>query len=88
MIDPGFHKAKTYDPSTNTAALETFRVAKSNVRQRKGRAGRCRAGHFFKMYKKKHYDSFLDHDLPEMKRTPVEELVMQVGGLLVVGLGS
>jgi HrpA-like RNA helicase len=31
VIDPGFHKTKTYCASTNISALETVRVAKSNV---------------------------------------------------------
>ena len=50
VIDCGYSKSTTYNAETNTSSLETHVTAQSNVRQRRGRAGRCQAGNFFKMY--------------------------------------
>ncbi|CAD7961483.1 unnamed protein product [Amoebophrya sp. A120] len=78
VIDSGWHRAVAYNPSTNSSGLETLFVAKSNVRQRRGRAGRCRPGKFFAAYTKKQYDHFELQEKPEMLRTPVESLVLQL----------
>lgn len=83
VIDSGLHKQKTYCPETNTAGLETCRIAKPNVRQRRGRAGRCRPGKFFKLYSEQEFvESFPDREKPEMQRTPVQELVLQTLALV------
>jgi len=40
VIDPGLTKGTTYSAHTNIAALETMQISRSNVQQRRGRAGR------------------------------------------------
>ena len=82
VIDPGLTKGTTYSAHTNIAALETMQISRSNVQQRRGRSGRCKPGQFFKLYS--HYEfvhEMRDHELPEMLRTPVEELCLQVKSL-------
>eukprot|EP00392_Amoebophrya_sp_AT5.2_P001037 g1039.t1 len=78
VIDSGLCRGTTYTAETNVASLETFPVARSNVQQRRGRAGRCRPGNFFKLYSKWEFENMDDHEKPEMMRTPVEELCLQV----------
>lgn len=86
VIDPGLAKGTAYSPHTNIASLETFQVSRSNVQQRRGRAGRCRPGTFFKLYSQYEYlCEMRDHELPEMLRTPVEELCLQVKSLRLPG---
>ncbi|CAD7929235.1 unnamed protein product [Amoebophrya sp. A25] len=79
VIDSGLCRGTTYTAETNVASLETFAVARSNVQQRRGRAGRCRPGQMFKLYTEFEFKNDMrDHELPEMLRTPVEELCLQV----------
>ncbi|CAD7956867.1 unnamed protein product [Amoebophrya sp. A25] len=85
VIDAGFHRAMNYCVETNSSALETLRVAKSNVRQRRGRAGRCRPGNFFALYTRSQYLEMRDHEQPEMLRTPVESTVLQVKAMNLPG---
>ena len=45
-----------------------------------GRAGRVRKGHCWRMYSKAYYDSsrVMDYPLPEIRRVPMEDVVLQV----------
>ena len=79
-------KSTTYSAHTNIASLETFQISRSNVQQRRGRAGRCRQGKFYKLYSEYEFlDEMRDHELPEMLRTPVEELCLQAKALRLPG---
>ena len=86
VIDPGLSKGTTYSAHTNIAALETMQISRSNVQQRRGRAGRCRPGKFYKLYSEYEFrHEMTDHELPEMLRTPVEELCLQAKALRLPG---
>ena len=86
VIDPGLTKGTTYSAHTNIAALETMQISRSNVQQRRGRAGRCRPGKFYKLYSEYEFlQEMRDHEAPEMLRTPVEELCLQARSLRLPG---
>ncbi|KAL7541091.1 hypothetical protein ACHAXR_012593 [Thalassiosira sp. AJA248-18] len=86
VVDPGLMKSTTYSAHTNIASLETMQISRSNVQQRRGRAGRCRPGQFYKLYSQYEYlHEMRDHELPEMLRTPVEELCLQAKALRLPG---
>ena len=86
VIDPGLSKGTTYSAHTNIAALETMQVSRSNVQQRRVRAGRCRPGKFCKLYSEYEFrHEMTDHELQEMLGTPVEELCLQAKALRLPG---
>lgn len=86
VIDPGLTKGTTYSAHTNIAALETMQISRSNVQQRRGRAGRCRPGKLYKLYSEYEFlHEMRDHEAPEMLRTPVEELCLQARSLRLPG---
>mmetsp|Transcript_4761 Transcript_4761/g.11570 ORF Transcript_4761/g.11570 Transcript_4761/m.11570 type:complete len:1162 (+) Transcript_4761:43-3528(+) len=85
VIDPGTIKGTTYAPETNIATLGTLPISRSNGQQRRGRAGRVRPGCLFRLYSRIEWESFDDCLLPEMQRTPVEELCLQVRALGIDG---
>ena len=63
-----------------------MQISRSNVQQRRGRAGRCRAGKFYKLYSQyEFFHEMGDHELPEMLRIPVEELCLQAKSLTLPG---
>ncbi|CAK0866441.1 unnamed protein product [Prorocentrum cordatum] len=85
VIDSGLIKGTTYAPKTNVATLEALQISRSNGQQRRGRAGRVRPGKFFKLYSRIDWDEMSDSMEPEMQRTPVEELCLQVRALDLPG---
>ena len=78
VIDSGRQKEKSFDPYTGIATLMSGWVSKASARQRRGRAGRCREGLAFKMYSRQRYDAMDEYQAPELMRTPLDEMVLQV----------
>ncbi|RUS82845.1 hypothetical protein EGW08_009367, partial [Elysia chlorotica] len=85
VIDCGKIKVKDFRPEMNLTSLEPQWVSKANAKQRRGRAGRVQAGHCFHLYTKFCYDSRQDYLPPEMLRTRLEELCLQIK-LLKLGM--
>ncbi|KAK6919770.1 Helicase-associated domain [Dillenia turbinata] len=78
VIDSGRMKEKSYDPYNNVSTLQTSWISKANAKQREGRAGRCQPGICYHLYSKFRASSMPDFQVPEIKRTSIEELCLQV----------
>lgn len=77
VIDAGMHKEQNYDTRTKVSCLDTVWISRSNVTQRKGRAGRCQPGHSYHLFSQKQLDSMTPFPIPEILRTPLENLILQ-----------
>eukprot|EP00928_Gymnodinium_smaydae_P086328 TRINITY_DN7037_c0_g1_i2.p1 TRINITY_DN7037_c0_g1~~TRINITY_DN7037_c0_g1_i2.p1 ORF type:complete len:1445 (-),score=346.07 TRINITY_DN7037_c0_g1_i2:206-4540(-) len=78
VIDSGRERLMGLNPETNVSSLMTQWIARANANQRKGRAGRCRAGSYFALFSEVQYEKlFVDMHPPEMQRTQVETLCLQ-----------
>lgn len=65
---------KRYYPKTHISTLLPVSIAKSNAEQRRGRAGRCRAGYCFRLFTKH------DHELMQLSATPeIKRIAIHVG---------
>jgi len=53
-------------------------ISKAIAEQRKGRAGRVSAGECYRLYTRRKYESFGQYPVPEVKRVPLDVLVMKV----------
>eukprot|EP01012_Entosiphon_sulcatum_P018884 TRINITY_DN2368_c0_g1_i3.p1 TRINITY_DN2368_c0_g1~~TRINITY_DN2368_c0_g1_i3.p1 ORF type:complete len:1025 (-),score=154.03 TRINITY_DN2368_c0_g1_i3:723-3797(-) len=78
VVDSGVKKEKAFDPSTNMPCLDPCLVAKANAMQRKGRAGRCRHGVCIHLFSRSRWAQLDDYQQPEILRTPLEELALQI----------
>ncbi|XP_071703468.1 DExH-box ATP-dependent RNA helicase DExH6-like [Rutidosis leptorrhynchoides] len=78
VIDSGRMKEKSYDPYNKVSTLQSSWISKASAKQREGRAGRCQAGICYHLYSKLRAASLPEFQVPEIKRTPIEELCLQV----------
>ncbi|KAK4280739.1 hypothetical protein QN277_012320 [Acacia crassicarpa] len=85
VIDCGKAKETSYDALNNTPCLLPSWISKAAARQRRGRAGRVQPGECYHLYPRCVYDTFADYQLPELLRTPLQSLCLQIKSL---NLGS
>ncbi|GMH71901.1 hypothetical protein TL16_g05777 [Triparma laevis f. inornata] len=86
VVDTGRMKELRYDPLRKMASLEDCLVSRANARQRRGRAGRVREGlcvHLFTEHR--HQYIAVPHQPPEVKRVPLEQLVLRIKALKYEG---
>lgn len=82
VIDSGKAKEKTYDSYSGVGALQTQWISKSCIKQRTGRAGRTCEGFCFHLYTRQRYESFEMGRIPEILRTPLEELCLHTKAII------
>lgn len=81
VIDTGKIKQSGFDPDTNMGSLQVQWISRANARQRRGRAGRVQEGFCYRLYTKLQEKEFDDYLLPEMLRTPLDQLCLQIKAL-------
>lgn len=78
VIDSGKIKLTEFDHRTNMGTLQMKWVSHANAKQRRGRAGRVQEGFCYHLYSKHQQQQFVDFFLPEMLRTPLDQLCLQI----------
>ncbi|GMH17063.1 hypothetical protein Nepgr_018904 [Nepenthes gracilis] len=81
VIDCGKAKETSYDALNNTPCLLPSWISKAAARQRRGRAGRIQPGECYHLYPRCVYDAFADYQSPELLRTPLQSLCLQIKSL-------
>lgn len=81
VIDCGKAKETSYDALNNTPCLLPSWISKVSAQQRRGRAGRVQPGQCYHLYPKCVYDAFSEYQLPEILRTPLQSLCLQIKSL-------
>ncbi|CAK9137165.1 unnamed protein product [Ilex paraguariensis] len=81
VIDCGKAKETSYDALNNTPCLLPSWISKVSAQQRRGRAGRVQPGECYHLYPRCVYDAFADYQLPEILRTPLQSLCLQIKSL-------
>ncbi|ORZ23561.1 putative ATP-dependent RNA helicase DHX35-like protein [Absidia repens] len=81
VIDCGFVKIRAYNPKTGMEALVVTPISKASALQRAGRAGRVRAGKSFRLYTENTYNTLKDTSIPEIQRTNLAPVILQLKAL-------
>ncbi|KAM5292465.1 ATP-dependent DNA/RNA helicase DHX36 isoform 2-T2 [Ctenodactylus gundi] len=86
VIDGGKIKETHFDTQNNISTMSAEWVSKANAKQRKGRAGRVQPGHCYHLYNGLRESLLDDYQLPEILRTPLDELCLQIKILRLGGI--
>ena len=79
VVDSGRVKERQWDPRRNMASLEEGWVSRAAARQRAGRAGRVRPGVCYALFTRhRHEKRMRHHQVPELHRVPLTEVVLQI----------
>ncbi|XP_034684498.1 DExH-box ATP-dependent RNA helicase DExH5, mitochondrial isoform X4 [Vitis riparia] len=81
VVDCGKAKETSYDALNNTPCLLPSWISKVSAQQRRGRVGRVQPGKCYHLYPRCVYDAFADYQLPEILRTPLQSLCLQIKSL-------
>ncbi|KAL7083842.1 hypothetical protein ACP275_14G186900 [Erythranthe tilingii] len=88
VVDCGKAKETTYDALNNTPCLLPSWISQASARQRRGRAGRVQPGECYHLYPQCVYEAFAEYQLPELLRTPLNSLCLQIKSLQVGSIGD
>eukprot|EP00884_Botryococcus_braunii_P000922 jgi/Botrbrau1/10830/Bobra.0025s0009.1 len=78
VINSGRMKEKSYDPYTAVSTLQETWTSKASEKQRRGRAGRCQQGVCFHLYSQQRSSRLTEFQMPELQRSPLDEMCLQV----------
>ena len=81
VIDCGFAKLRAYNPSTGIETLTAVPISKASATQRAGRAGRTKPGKCFRLYTQQAHENLPDATVPEIQRSNLAPIVMQLKAL-------
>jgi len=76
VIDSGLARVPRYDPNRGINTLLVERVSRASADQRAGRSGRTAAGRCMRLWSQAEHAERAAHDLPEVKRLDLSEVVL------------
>lgn len=85
VIDTGRVKETSYDTKDNMVRLQEVWASQAACKQRRGRAGRVRAGSCYKLYTRKAEANMAPRPDPEIRRVPLEQLCLSVKAMKGIG---
>lgn len=78
VIDTGRVKETNYDVQNNIVRLQEVWASRAACKQRRGRAGRVKAGKCYKLFSQRIEENMAAKSLPEIQRVPLEQLCLGV----------
>ncbi|KAL3698119.1 hypothetical protein R1sor_012195 [Riccia sorocarpa] len=79
VIDAGKHKENRFDPRRGMSSMVEAWISQANAKQRRGRAGRVKAGHCYCLFTRNRFEKLMrPYQLPEILRVPLVELCLQI----------
>ncbi|PIL23675.1 hypothetical protein GSI_13424 [Ganoderma sinense ZZ0214-1] len=81
VVDSGFAKIRTYNPSTGISSLSTAPISQASATQRAGRGGRTSAGFCYRLYTQRAFEHLQPTTPPEITRTDLSTPIIQLKSL-------
>jgi ATP-dependent RNA helicase DHX29 len=79
VIDSGKHREMRFDEKRQLSKLVECFVARSNAKQRRGRAGRVQNGMCWHLFTRHRHDQLLaEHSIPEILRLSLQDLALKL----------
>jgi ATP-dependent helicase HrpA len=78
VVDTGLARIARYSPRSGTTSLPVARVSRASCDQRKGRCGRIGPGLCIRLYSEEDYLSRPEFTLPEILRSNLAEVILQM----------
>ena len=76
VIDSGLARVARYDANRGINTLLLEKISQANADQRTGRAGRTAPGKCIRLWSRSEHDERAPHELPEIKRLDLSEVVL------------
>lgn len=81
VIDSGFMKVRTFSARNGQETLTVIPISKSSANQRAGRAGRTGPGKCLRLYTEASFAALEDKTTPEVQRTNLAPMILQLKAL-------
>ena len=78
VVDSGLARISQYNVRAKTTSLPITRISKAGCDQRKGRCGRIGPGLCVRLYSEEDYNDRPDYTMPELLRSNLAEVVLQM----------
>lgn len=78
VIDSGLARISYYNVKAKTTSLPVTRISRASCDQRKGRCGRIGPGLCIRLYSEEDYNDRPEYTLPEVKRSNLAEVILQM----------
>ena len=78
VVDSGLARISYYNVRAKTTSLPVSRISRASCDQRKGRCGRIAPGTCVRLYSEEDYNDRPEYTLPEVKRSNLAEVILQM----------
>ncbi|MEE4245245.1 MAG: ATP-dependent RNA helicase HrpA [Kangiellaceae bacterium] len=78
VIDPGTARISRFSMRSKIQRLQIEKISKASANQRAGRCGRVSSGICYRLYSEDDFDNRADFTLPEIKRTNLASVILQM----------
>jgi len=78
VVDSGLARISYYNVRAKTTSLPVSRISRASCDQRKGRCGRIAPGLCIRLYSEEDYNDRPEYTLPEVKRSNLAEVILQM----------